>query len=318
MFRVTFPLLLVACSAAPTATDNSQETDDHWDVTPLREKCFGGQGDDSQDLPDYDSLGIKVGRHCSGTNHQDIEGVERVVFLGDSITVGTPPTGEHDIYRAVLTRELEEVFGELQVDSCAEFGARSDELLLPPHQQILNCFPEPEPKSTLVVLTMGGNDAFAFAEDFANGATEAEIVAAMDQSADLFDDAIRWFKDNEAEMFPGRDYVIFSNVYEFTDGEGDLGVCPGAALLGFEMTVPEIRQAYVLINERYVKTAADTGTDVIFLLERFCGHGFHAGEQSNECYLGADAEVWFDGTCIHPNAAGHQAIAEMFLDVVNE
>ncbi len=54
------------------------------------------------------------------------------------------------------------------------------------------------------------------------------------------------------------------------------------------------------------------------MLESFCGHGFYAGDPTNECYRGPDAEVWFDATCIHPNPAGHAAISDMVLDVVGE
>ena len=37
---------------------------------------------------DRDQCAPVIGSHCVGTNHQDIDGIERVVFLGDSITVG--------------------------------------------------------------------------------------------------------------------------------------------------------------------------------------------------------------------------------------
>lgn len=52
--------------------------------------------------PNYDQFGPIIGSHCMGTNHQDITGVERVVFLGDSVTVGTPPTLSADYYRSKL------------------------------------------------------------------------------------------------------------------------------------------------------------------------------------------------------------------------
>jgi hypothetical protein len=41
---------------------------------------------------DYEQFDPIIGSHCKGTNHQDIIDIERVVFLGDSVTVGTPPT----------------------------------------------------------------------------------------------------------------------------------------------------------------------------------------------------------------------------------
>lgn len=318
MFRWIVAVMLVGCTSSVTETPVDTDLDDHWDELPLREKCFEGVGDDSQNLPEYDEFGVVVPRHCSGTDHQDIADVQRVVFLGDSITTGTPPTPENDFYRNVLTRDLERKFGELQVDDCSAFGARTDDLLLEPHQQIHTCFPEPEPKTTLVVMTMGGNDAFAFAEDYRDGATDEAVLADVDHAADLMDDAVRWFRDNEADRFPGGVFVMFGNVYEYTDTEGDMASCPGAEFFGFEGTIPGMRDAYVRLNERFVQTAAETGTDVIFMLERFCGHGFHAGEEANECFRGADAQVWFDGTCIHPNPVGHEVIASMFMDVVNE
>src|SRR5687768_18186447 len=50
---------------------------------------------------------------CSGTNHQDIKDVEKLVFLGDSVTVGTPPTTPNDFYRMRLEKELKKKFPSL-------------------------------------------------------------------------------------------------------------------------------------------------------------------------------------------------------------
>ena len=43
---------------------------------------------------------------CSGTKRQDFASVEHVVFLGDSITVGTYPTPNDDFYRSILANQL--------------------------------------------------------------------------------------------------------------------------------------------------------------------------------------------------------------------
>jgi len=67
-----------------------------------------------------------------------------------------------------------------------------------------------------------------------------------------------------------------------------------------------------------MKTAVDTGTDMILLLEHFCGHGYRNDDPEAPCYLGPDAPRWFDLTCIHPNPAGHQELANMFQAVVDE
>ena len=53
----------------------------------------------------YEQFNPVINSTCSGTNHQDIQGVERVVFLGDSITVGTFPTPSNQVYRFLLPDE---------------------------------------------------------------------------------------------------------------------------------------------------------------------------------------------------------------------
>ena len=71
-------------------------------------------------------------------------------------------------------------------------------------------------------------------------------------------------------------------------------------------------------NEQYMRIAVDTHTDMILMLEHFCGHGFHNDDPTTRCYRGPGTERWFDLTCIHPNPTGHQVIADMFMAVVNE
>jgi hypothetical protein len=57
---------------------------------------------------------------------------------------------------------------------------------------------------------------------------------------------------------------------------------------------------------------------MIFLFEAFCGHGFRADDPTAPCYRGPGTATWFDATCIHPNAAGHDHIAAMFTAVIDE
>jgi len=284
----------------------------------LKKICFQNIGKTGLPQPDYDQFQPTYGLHCHGTNHQAIQGVQKVVFLGDSITEGTPPTAPADYYRNRLVKQLEQKFGTLEVKNCAKYGARTDDLLLPPHQQILTCLPNnPEPKTTLVVVTVGGNDAHAWAKDAIDGKSMTEIMVEVDQAISLMRDAIEWFR-MDPTRFPNGVHVIFANVYEYTDGTGDLPSCPLAFLAGMTGKWPEGRQAYIKVNEQLMKIAVDTKTDMIFLLENFCGHGYKANDPAGDCYLGPGAETWFDLTCIHPTPKGHEQIAKMFMSVVNE
>ncbi len=316
--------LLTVLACGPGGTDSGTADSDpfaNWDERPIADRCFPGIGDTAKGLPDYDQFDPKIAHHCQGTDHQDIVDVERLVFLGDSVTAGTPPTTIPQLYRSIVEADVKERFGdEVIVENCAVYGARTDDLLLEPNKQILECLGETDPidERTLVVMTIGGNDMFAFAEDMRDGASGAEVLAEVENAADLMHDAISWFGENEASRFPNGVDVIFGNVYEFTDTVGDMDSCPTAELFGFTGTIPELRDAYLRINERFVQTAVETQTDVIFMLEHFCGHGFHADDPDNECYRGPDTELYFDPTCIHPTPAGHARIAEMFTAVIDE
>ncbi len=76
---------------APEALD-ADEVEVGEEVGPptIGELCFSEILSEGEDGPEYDQFGVQPGSHCQGTNHQDIVGVERVVFFGDSVTQGTP------------------------------------------------------------------------------------------------------------------------------------------------------------------------------------------------------------------------------------
>lgn len=317
-------------------------------------KSAGGAG------PQYDKFAPTIAKHCFGTNHQDIAGVEKVVFLGDSVTVGTPNT-KHAIssdnahfYRNKLAEGLATKFslakgsildwglwksydylngvaGKLEsgdFKSCAKWGARTDDFLAG-GDQLKKCFPTgTSDKKTLFVFTMGGNDISAITKMGAD-ATVAEVdagyptvwAAAKKMTKDL-DDAVAWMKD--PVHFPKGSFVVMGNPFEFTDATGDVGSCPAAGLAGFkDWKKPEVQVAIVVsILEAYMDVAVKRKVDLIWMLEHFCGHGFVATKATppppEACYLGAGTPVWFDETCIHPNDAGHDAIARFMRAAIDE
>lgn len=262
--------------------------------------------------PDYDKLGPKIADDCSGTAHQQITGVEKLVFLGDSVTAGTPPTLPNDFYRARLASRLDQRFGPgLEVKSCAEWGARTDDFL-GGKNELGKCFPQAvEPKRTLVVFTIGGNDIASWAKDKLSA---AEATAQADAAVALLRSAIDWLK--APGRFPAGVFVVFSNVYEYTDTSGDMASCPTARLSGMSGSWSQGAPAVVHFQEEFMRVAVETKTDLAFLFERFCGHGYKRNDPSLQCYRGPGAELWFDATCIHPTPSGHAQIADMFFDVI--
>jgi hypothetical protein len=292
---------------------------------------------------DYEQFDPVIGSHCKGTNHQEITDIERVVFLGDSVTVGTPPTGGEDFYRSKLADVLVDRFGltppgplwkqanpidgvALQKDSgdfssCSKWGARTDDFKPGMGGQIDDCFP-PDlfDKRTLVVYTMGGNDLAAIAKDGMNGKPIDELMLDAESAVQLQREAVHWFVD-DPDKFPNGVFVVFANVYEFSDGTGDLMSCPAAPAAGFDKPYPnpeELKQLVIWVNEQFMEVAAETKTDMVFLTETFCGHGFRADDPTAPCYRGPDQDTWFDLTCIHPTPEGHQQITDLFTAVVDE
>lgn len=264
--------------------------------------------------PNYDKFNPVVGSHCKGTNHQDIKGLEKVVFLGDSVTAGTPPTATNQYYANVLTEKLKADYPGIEMQNCAVWGARVDDLLNG-DQQIAKCFPNgTEPKRTLVVMTDGGNDIASWAKD--KLPTDQATVKA-DEAAATWRQAIDWFYADPAR-FPNGVFVVFANVYEYTDGTADLSSCPAAQLNGLSGQWLDGVPAIFHLEEQYMKIAVETQTDMIFLLETFCGHGYHNDDMNSQCYRGPGTPRWFDVTCIHPTPEGHGVIADMFYSTVME
>ncbi len=354
-----------ALDAAPTAGDADVAPD--ADVSPadagsapdalpadtgtssIGPTCFADIFDPADPGPDYDQFRPRIGAHCMGTNHQDITGVERVVFLGDSVTVGTPPTVSGDYYRNRLAEQLATRFNldppgfswravnlvdgqsyardDGAFSTCAKWGARTDDLV-GPGKQLEDCFPAAElGKRTLVIMTMGGNDIAHLTKEGAISnmpqRTYAELQQETEQFVQYLRDAMLWIK--APGRFPNGVFVVFANPPEFTDGSAQIESCGLSSIAGFNDPWPnpaDLETLVIWAMEQYMAIAVETQTDLVWMLEHFCGHGFVAtgpnADATNRCYRGPNTERWFDLTCIHPNPTGHGVLADMFMAVVRE
>jgi hypothetical protein len=309
-------------------------------------QCFADQLPASGVPPiDYDQFDPVIGSHCNGTNYQDIKGIQRVVFAGDSITTGTPPTATVDWYRNKLAKTFAQKWGleapgfmwmntdllgsgmTLQMRDgefwcCAKFGARTDDLYLEPHKQFVTCNPpEERNKTTLIVMTIGGNDIFAWAQDMVKGVAVEQLWLDAQKAVKDLEDAIHWVKDDPA-LFPNGVYVVFANTNEFSDLDSgkDLADCTGAGIISMNTALidPEFQAMSRYFTTEYMRIAVETGTDMIFFGEHACGHGYMKDDPNGRCYRGEGAEMWPDITCMHPGKAGHQGLYDLFLSVIEE
>jgi len=301
-------------------------------------------------VADYAQYDPTMGTHCDGTQHQDFTNVERVVFVGDSVTAGTPPTLAGDYYRNRVAHGLAdrlgldapgEVWERVNVfangqgavrnsgdfSNCAQWGARTDDLP-GSGNQIEECFPaEERGKNTLIVSTIGGNDLASIADDAAQDPPrpDEDLWLKAQRTIDYLEDSMVWLYD-EGNL-TGDVKVVLANVYEYTDGTGDLLSCPAANGVGqfdfgfgFDANPqdPELLMDIINhINAEYMRIATERGIDMVFMREAFCGHGFQDDNEEGRCYLGLNAERWFDLTCIHPTPDGHGRIAQAILRVID-
>src|SRR4051812_32833517 len=161
--RTTIWILLAGCAShandngidASAGADTSTSAIDAPATGMTIDQCFPGLTDPNHPHPNYDQFHPVVNADCTGTNYQNITGVEKLVFLGDSITAGTPPTLLTDYYRAQVGDAMKTKFGaSLEIKDCSKWGAKTSDLAA----QIGSCIGDPEPKRTLIVFTIGGND----------------------------------------------------------------------------------------------------------------------------------------------------------------
>jgi len=172
-------------------------------------------------------------------------------------------------------------------------------------------------------MTVGGNDISAMTQaGGTDGRPVAEVEAMTQQAVADLEEALDWLTD--PVRFPSGAFVVFANPFEFTDGTGKTDACPAANLADLEARddPTELARIIIWLNEQFMRIAVETGTDMIFMLEHFCGHGWVAtganADASARCYLGPGTDRWFDDSCIHPNPTGHDMIADMFMAVVEE
>lgn len=329
-----FWALLFSCEEKPTI-ETAEATVEHAQVS--YQECFPhiveGFGNPYSDMDSY-----FIEETCAGTRTQSFEDIEHVIFIGDSVTVGTYPTQTDEFYRSLLTYKLAERYQlELpqedwfRVDydtgqsvllrsgdfsSCARLGARTRELFTRSNQ-LETCFTEDlYDKKVLVVMTMGGNDINVITQNVVQQVEPQSIWAKAEDAVSDMDRGISWLKDGKFRK--GID-IVFANLYEFTDGTGDATACPFAELVNLDVDVddPLLEDIIMWLEREYFEVAKRYGADMLFLQENFCGHGFHHDDPTTRCYLGPDAGIWFDNTCLHPNPVGHEQLAQMFYSIIS-
>jgi lysophospholipase L1-like esterase len=241
-----------------------------------------------------------------GTNNQDIVGVTRVIFLGDSITATpylTSPWSDR------IRPDLRSLFvADTEFQNYAAWGARTEDVLSDQLPRIDTA----STKRTLVMFTIGGNDALQVIGDDIDTSL-AHMVTKLANLRAILD----WLYD--PAHFPGGVFVVYGNIYDPTDGEGDFTHCGvGASYADW----PVVETLANTVNGWYLDEAMAHGADLLDMHGLFLGHGYNNTDTANPYYCRGCAPTcpcprWFDLTCIHPSSDGHAALAAFFFGIVS-
>lgn len=240
-----------------------------------------------------------------------------LVGLGDSVTAGfgarkgygyidrlmANPPDEFPDLRGI---NLRAVLPGMRATNLAVSGSTSLDLV----QHQLPRLPVADPNVFgLVVITTGGNDLI---HDYGRTPPRegAMFGAAWEQALPWVQDfALRLevIMDQVNERFPGGCQIFLANIYDPTDGVGDI---QRAGLPAWPDGL-RILAAYNEILARGAERRANV--HLINLHGAFLGHGLHCTQFWRAHYDARDPNYWYHTNVEDPNERGYDAIRRLFL-----
>lgn len=240
-----------------------------------------------------------------------------LVGLGDSVTAGfgarkgygyfdrlvTNPPDEFPDMRAI---SLSAVLPGLRVTNLAVSGSTSLEHA---EKQLPRLLVAESNVLGLVVLTTGGNDLI-----HNYGRTPPREQAMFGAT---WEQAQPWVKQFEIRLtfilgeiksrFPGGCHIFLANIYDPTDGMGDI---QRAGLPAWKDGLKILAAYNDIIRRRAEK---DDQVHLVDLHSAFLGHGIHCTRFWARHYDSRDPFYWYHVNLEDPNERGYDAIRRLFL-----
>jgi lysophospholipase L1-like esterase len=247
------------------------------------------------------------------------EGPVVLLGLGDSITRGFgagPGRGYFDLlakndddrYPEMRGRDLRAVFPRLQTRNGAVSSSVSADHL---ERHLPRVEPYAPEVKGVVVLTTGGNDII---HDYGrwpprDGAMYGATLAEARPWIENFRSRLREILRGLQARFPGGSHIFLANIYDPTDGGGDI------ERSGHELPAwPEGLKVLEAMNGAIAATAREfTNVHLIDLHALFLGHGLHSRDWSSPHYCRSDPHYWYYLNLEDPNERGYDAIRRLFL-----
>ncbi len=238
------------------------------------------------------------------------ENLARVVFVGDSITAGDGASKAKLAYTKLLEDNPDDTWPtgeELDLDALYDEspeiideslpGATTASLVSKQLPHVTEALGDQVSGVTAVIVTIGGNDVqtlIARPND-----TEETTEGILENLGEFYD----YFQD--AERFPDGSVIYLANVYEPSDGVGQVDGCFGG------LNLESVLGSLDYVNAATLEHAKERNVAWIDMHGHFLGHGFYAEDEDNDYYEENDPTEWFDSDCIHPNDRGHHEIRRL-------
>ena len=238
--------------------------------------------------------------------------------LGDSVTQGLgATTGSLSYFRRLAEnpsnefddmqgRCLSAVLPNLEVINRAISGTTSIECV---DYQLPKLTPFDDQTFGIVVMTTGGNDVIHnYGRTPAReGAMYGAELSQIGEWTTNFATRLDQIADKVRATFPGGCHIFIANIYDPTDGDGDIVY---AGLPAWPNGV-RVLQAY---NE--VLSQFDQRHDDVTLVDmrgEFLGHGIHCTHFWHHAYRSHDPHYWYWENLEDPNDRGYDALRRLFL-----
>ncbi len=249
----------------------------------------------------------------------------RAVLLGvgDSVTAGFGATEGRSYFDRLVRNPADEfedmrgiclsaVMPKLESRNIAGAGTNSIQHV----QHLAQLKPYPADVLGIVVISTGGNDII---HSYGGRPPEdgAMFGASLDQARpwiQAFEHRLDGMLRTLRRLFPGGCHVFLANIYDFTDGTGDVqsAVPP---FLGVK--VPHWPDGLAVLEacNRVIAGCAERHSFVrlVDIHAAFLGHGIHCRKFWVDTYRREDPYYWYQANFEDPNDRGYDALRRLFL-----
>lgn len=237
--------------------------------------------------------------------------------LGDSVTQGYGASPGLDYFKRLVQNPSSE-FDDMQDISLSQVLPKLKPINLSisgttSHECVEYQLPQLQPYEAdtfgIVVMTTGGNDVI---HNYGRtppreGAMYGASASQIGEWVKNFDSRLDTIASRVRETFPGGCHLFVANIYDPTDGDGDI---EHAGLPAWPEGL-QVLAAYNAVLARF----ADRHPDVTLIDIRaaFLGHGIHCTHSWHRCYRPHDPHYWYWDNLEDPNDQGYDAIRRLFL-----